>query len=380
MNFPKRLEQRLADRQEQGNYRMLKQYPALSVDFFSNDYLGLSRSEAFQQQLVNCAIQHPETLCSSTGSRLISGNTQVTEQVEQYIAQKHQVEAALLFNSGYQANLALFGNLLTSRDTVLVDEYIHRSIHDGCSVSKAKKWKFKHNDLTDLERLLKQATGDVYIAVESLYSMDGDIAPLEKLIVLSTVYGAHLIVDEAHAIGVYGWGLLHQNNKQQEVFAHLVTYGKAMGVHGAAILGSYQLQSALVNFASPFIYSTAPVSMSALSIREAYKYVEQNQEVVHCLHKLIEYYQQCLPLPFVATNSPIQLIALCYLTGVEQLLQELKQAQLNVCVIKAPTVARGTERLRICLHSYNTTKQIDQLIQLIIKYANTNSTILCNRN
>lgn len=372
MSFPIRLQQRLKDRIIQGNYRVLKQYDTSSIDFFSNDYLGLSQNQVFQEQLLKWAIQYPHLLCSSTGSRLISGNNETIEAVEQYIAQKHQVETALLFNAGYQANLALFGNLPTSKDTLLVDEYIHRSVHDGCTLSKAKKWKFKHNDLGDVERLLKKATGDVYIAVESLYSMDGDQAPLEGLIALSMAYGAYLIVDEAHAIGVYGWGILHQKGLQQLVFATTVTYGKAMGVHGAAILGNKALQSALINFAAPFIYSTAPTPMSAICIREAYVYIEQHTAVVMQLQELITYYQQELPQPFASTNSPIQVVELCRLTTIEKLLQELQQAKLNVCVIKAPTVAKGTERLRICLHSHNTKTQIKQLIQLITKYATAN--------
>lgn len=234
--LPYHLQQRLYERLHGDNYRRLQLREPSAIDFLSNDYLGLGRNCAFQQCLLNAIEDNPTLLSGSTGSRLISGNTKEVEEVEDYIATAHGVEGALLFNSGYQANLALLGNLPTTRDTVIVDELIHRSVHDGCLMSRVRKWKFRHNDLEDLERLLRRATGDVYIAVESLYSMDGDLAPLVELAELAQRYSAYLIVDEAHAIGVYGLGRIHSLGLQSSVWATLVTYGKAMGVHGSAVL------------------------------------------------------------------------------------------------------------------------------------------------
>ncbi|WP_121966485.1 pyridoxal phosphate-dependent aminotransferase family protein [Myroides sp. N17-2] len=369
--LPLSLRKRLQERIDQGNYRQLKQYSSTATDFFSNDYLGLNQNKAFEQCLLDTVYANPKLLGGSTGSRLISGNSQIVEDVEQYIAEVHSVEEALLFGSGYQANLALFGNLPTPRDTIIVDEYIHRSVHDGCTLSRARKWKFKHNDLLDLERLLQQATGEVYVAIESLYSMDGDLAPLEKIIALTQRYGAFLIVDEAHAIGVYGLGRVSELGLYPQIFATVITYGKAMGVHGASVLGSVALKSALVNFGSPFIYSTSPSPLMAVSIRVAYEFILTHKDLQEKLQGVIHTYQSLAPKGMSITASPIQTIRLNKVNNVTDLMTDLQKATINVCVIRPPTVAVGTERLRICLHAFNTQEEIIQLFQIIKQHNGT---------
>lgn len=369
--LPLSLGKRLQERITQGNYRQLRQYSSTATDFFSNDYLGLSQNKAFEQCLLDAVYVNPKLLGGSTGSRLISGNSQIVEDVEQYITTIHGVESALLFGAGYQANLALFGNLPTPRDTIIVDEYIHRSVHDGCTLSRARKWKFKHNDLLDLERLLQQATGEVYVAIESLYSMDGDLAPLGEIVTLTQRYEAFLIVDEAHAIGVYGLGRVSEFGLYPQVFATVVTYGKAMGVHGASVLGSTALKSALVNFGSSFIYSTSPSPLMAVSIKIAYEFILTHKDLQENLQRVMYTYQSLAPKDMYVTPSPIQTIRLNKVNNVTDLMIDLQKATINVCAIRAPTVAVGTERLRICLHAFNTQEEIIQLFQIIKKHYGT---------
>lgn len=365
---PLSLTRRLEERLKNDSFRKLSLTETEGIDFYSNDYLGLSRDNDFQKGLFEELKEKLDSLTSSTGSRLISGNTSVMEETEKFIADKHQVEAALLFGSGYDANLALLGCIPTYRSTVIVDEFVHRSIHDGCQLSMAKKWKFKHNDLYDLEKKLNKAKGEVFVVVESLYSMDGDFAPLKELVILCDRYNAYLIVDEAHAIGVYGLGVLNGYNLQNAVFATTVTYGKAMGVHGAAILGSAVLKEMLINFGSSFIYSTAPPSSMALSIRYSYSYLENNDFRMNCLSDVIAYYQKCFSSFFPCTSSAIQIIDLEYLQEITILLDKIKGARVKCVLIKAPTVSLGSERFRICLHAHNNKNEIDVLLKLMLEH------------
>ena len=366
--IPLSVTKRLGERIKGDSFRKLGLKGTEGIDFCSNDYLGLSGSVDFQKGLFEELRESLDCFTSSTGSRLISGNDSAMDNTEKFIADKHQVEAALLFGSGYDANLALLGSITTNRSTVIVDEYIHRSIHDGCRLSMTKKWKFKHNDLGDLEDSLKKANGEVFVVVESLYSMDGDFAPLKELVILCERYNAYLIVDEAHAIGVYGLGLLNKYNLQNTVFATTVTYGKAMGVHGAAILGSMVLKEMLINFGSSFIYSTAPPSSMALSIRYSYSYLENNNCRLNCLSDVIAYYQKCFSSFFPCTSSAIQIIELEYLQEITNLLDKIKAARIRCVLIKAPTVPLGSERFRICLHAHNTKNEIDVLLKLMLEH------------
>ena len=366
--IPLSITNRLKKRLLENSFRTLKPCYPDGVDFYSNDYLGFSRDKEFQTLLLEKVSASPSCLTSSTGSRLLSGNNTITESAEQYIASQHQVEHALLFSSGYAANLALLGCVPTRQSTVIIDEYAHRSIHDGCRLSGAKKWKFKHNNLSDLQRLLEKVKGEVFVVAESLYSMDGDSSPLQELVDICNHFGAYLIIDEAHALGVYGLGLLHTYNLHNAVFATTVTYGKAMGVQGAAVLGSKALIEMLINFGTSFIYSTAAPTTMARSIIIAYQYLDQATNTRKQLFAIVDYYRQRISPFFPTTTSPIQIIQLKDFIEVDKLLEKLHQEQLNVLLIKAPTVPVGSERFRICLHAHNTTQQIDKLLTLVLQH------------
>jgi 8-amino-7-oxononanoate synthase len=210
----------------------------------------------------------------STGSRLISGNSKQAEATEAFLADFHQAEAALIFNSGYDANVGLFSALGNRHALILYDELVHASIHDGLRLSLAKKIKFRHNDVAHLQQLLTRHQAEtVYIAVESVYSMDGDQAPLKALAELAELCGAGLVVDEAHATGVYGEkgeGLVVADGLAHRVYARVHTFGKAIGLQGAVVVGTNVLKNYLINFSRSFIYSTALPPALYSHIQERY--------------------------------------------------------------------------------------------------------------
>ncbi len=304
----------------------------------------------------------------STGSRLISGNSNSVVETEEFIADEHGYGSALLFSSGYNANLALFSTLPTRHDTIIVDEQIHRSVHDACKLSNAKKLKFKHNDCHHLEQILKKQTGTCYIAIESLYSMDGDVAPIKEIARTAGKYNAGLIVDEAHAFGVFNYGLVDKFKLQDHVLATVITYGKALGMHGAAMLTNTTIRSYLINFASPFIYTTSAQDFLWMSIREGYHFLKNNQELLSLLQRNIQIFgDQQIESPSAA-NSPVQAIIIPDNKRVRALNDSLLTNGFLTYAILSPAVKEGTERLRICLHSFNTESEIKALARIIKEF------------
>jgi 8-amino-7-oxononanoate synthase len=355
----------LATRKTTGNLRRLRPSDE-GCDFYSNDYLGLSADAGFQQTIYDAVGRDTRLLTGSTGSRLISGNSDVATEAEKLIATAHQVEDALLFPSGYKANLALFSCIAGRHDTIIVDELIHRSIHDGCTMSTAQKWKFRHNDTNHLEDLLKKAGGNVVIAVESLYSMDGDFAPLAAIVQLAKKYQAGIIVDEAHAIGVFGKGLVHRAGLQREMLATVVTYGKAMGVQGAAVLGTHLLKEYLVNFAAPFIFSTGMPGVQIVSITAAYEYLEQHHQPAFILQERIRHFRKYRLSNLSQDSSPIQSVQFRQEGGLRAATQALAQAGIRAYALFPPTVRE--ERLRVSIHAFNSNDEIDKLCGIIQNY------------
>ncbi|MFD2940208.1 aminotransferase class I/II-fold pyridoxal phosphate-dependent enzyme [Flavobacterium notoginsengisoli] len=352
----------LTQRSELDILRRLKS-PKKGVDFYSNDYLGLACNSEFQSLLIETLNTEPALIMGATGSRLISGNSEYTMQTEKFITMQHNTEAALLFPSGFMANLALFSSIPQRGDTLLMDEFIHRSVRDGARLSTARCYKFRHNDLQHLEQQLKNASGRIFIAVESLYSMDGDFAPLEDLASLAEQYEAALIVDEAHAFGVFGYGLIAHKKMQNKIFAAVVTYGKAMGLHGAAVLGSQSMIDYLVNYAAPFIYTTALNDWHAISIQKGYEFIAHHPELSQILQQRINQFKNAGFTSTSSTSSPIQTILVPDNSAVKALQKELEEKQLLTFAAVTPTVKPGSERLRICLHAFNTSAEVELLIE-----------------
>ncbi|KAA2223273.1 aminotransferase class I/II-fold pyridoxal phosphate-dependent enzyme [Chryseobacterium sediminis] len=367
LNNTFRFQESLDKRKEEGTLRRLRPQSD-GIDFYSNDYLGFAKSKELQHLLLQKITNNPQLLSGSTGSRLISGNSDIAVSVENYIAQKHQFESALLFPSGYNANLALFSTLPSRHDVVIVDEQIHRSVHDACKLSNAKKLKFKHNDIEDLESILKRQQGHCYIAIESLYSMEGDFAPIQEIAELANQYKASLIVDEAHAFGVFGYGLIERYQLQHQVSAAVVTYGKALGAHGATILCNETEKSYLINFAGPFIYSTSAQDFQWMSIQTGYEFLDQNPGLAGELQDNIKIFRsQNLESPS-AEKSPVQAIIIPDNQKLKQLQDTLSENGFLTYAIYSPTVKEESERLRICLHSFNTKKEIIKLTGIIKEF------------
>lgn len=361
---------RLAGRIQSSSLRTLKTETG-KLDFCSNDYLSFARSAELKQRIESQLKRYPNYKTGSTGSRLLAGNEQFTEDLEAQIARFYQQEAALLFNSGYDANVGLLSSLLQRGDTLITDELIHASMIDGARLSHAERFIFKHNDLESLEKKLKQAKGKIFVAIESIYSMNGDEAPLTEICLLCELFGAALIVDEAHATGIFGKngrGLVDEAGLTQRVFACVITFGKALGASGAAVTGSAALKSYLINFARPFIYSTAASFYSHLCIQQAYLYLaekDHQSEIAERIASFRELMQDDGRL--LQSRSPIQCFIVPGNNEVKDAAEFLQNSNFDVRPIVSPTVPLGTERLRICLHNHNSLEEIKSLAQHLKK-------------
>jgi len=360
--------ERLNAREATDSLRSLKTENSL-VDFCSNDYLGFARSAELKRLFERELEKYPAYKLGSTGSRLLAGNDQFAEDLEARIAEFHNVECSLLFNSGYDANVGIFSCLPQRGDTIICDEYIHASIIDGVRLSHASRFVFKHNDLDSLEQKLKASQGRIFIAVESIYSMDGDEAPLPHICGLAEQFNAAVIVDEAHAIGVFGdqgRGLVDKLNLNSKVFARIVTFGKALGVHGAAILCGNELRSYLINFARSFIYTTAPSITTNLAIKIAYDYLNSKNHQQD-LHRKIQSFKSNLQGigSLAESRSGIQILLIPGNTVARSLAFNLQQSGFDIRPILSPTVQPGSERLRICIHNHNSISEIETLCNTI---------------
>lgn len=362
------IEKRLKERRESGAYRQLKTENTL-VDFCSNDYLGFGRSVELKQKIDAELAGQTRIRNGSTGSRLISGSYTYTQDLEKQIAAYHDVEAALLFNSGYDANVGLLSSLPQRGDTIITDELIHASAIDGARLSHANRYSFKHNDLTNLEAKLKNATGACYVLVESVYSMDGDSPPVADILNLTEKYGANLIVDEAHALGLYPKGLTEALNLADRVFARLFTFGKAMGCHGAVIVGNNNLREYLINFSRSFIYTTAAPIHQLAAIKMAYEQLPQAADAVQKLKSNINLfkngYQGNACYPLINSDTAIQCIVLKSNERTRKIAEMVQKNGFDVRPILSPTVPAGSERVRICLHAFNTNEEISALTKLL---------------
>jgi len=354
LNIENKLAEKLALRKQANSLRVLPRFKD-HIDFCSNDYLGFART---------LSVQNPTTH-GATGSRLISGNSNQFEELEAKIAAFHKAKSALIYNSGYDANLGLFSCIGERGDTIIYDQYIHASIRDGIRLSKARSFAFEHNNLSSLEKKLQQASGNVLVAIESIYSMDGDRAPLKKIIDLCEKYKAELILDEAHATGIIGEngeGLAQSLKLEVKLFARIHTFGKAMGCHGAVILGSETFKQYLINFSRPFIYTTALSQHNLNAITSSYIKLENSSLERSLLEGNINLFQSLLSdklkSKWIPSKSPIQCILVKGNSNVKELEEKLQKRGFNIRAILHPTVEEGKERIRICLHSYNTKEQI----------------------
>jgi 8-amino-7-oxononanoate synthase len=361
---------KLEKRKQLNSFRALPK-ESTCIDFCSNDYLGLARSESLYNLIHETLAKLPHRN-GATGSRLISGNSNYTEVLEHKLSGIFKSKSCLLFNSGYTANLAVLSSIPQKDDTIFYDELAHACIKDGARLSLATRHPFKHNDLNDLEAKLKRAKGNIFIAVESIYSMDGDECPLEELCSLAESYYASIILDEAHSTGLFtpsGSGLAVHKKVHSKIPIRIFTFGKAMGVHGACVAGSTELTQYLINFARPFIYTTAMPIHSLTSIACALDFIQNNPQLQHTLTNNIQFYQSCInSIPNTnqtQSNSAIQTILITGNTRVKEVANALQEKGFDTKAILPPTVKENSERIRICLHSFNSNSEIDGLLQTL---------------
>lgn len=366
----KKLLEKLNQRKESGNLRSLNVQQGLT-DFFSNDYLGLAKSEEMEEAITAEYKNIKGNINGATGSRLLSGNNEYVIHTEKKLAEVFKAEKTLIFNSGYAANLSVLSSIPQKGDTIIYDELIHASLKEGARLSFASRFSFRHNDLEDLEQKIKKAYGDCYVVVESVYSMDGDFSLLIRIALLCEKYQAHLILDEAHSTGMWGKngnGLACELGLEDKIFARIYTFGKAMGIHGACVAGSETLIDYLINFARPFIYTTALPPHSIASINAAFDYLEKNQELSKELFKRVSYFKSEYEKVFGTdsilgeSDSPIQVLKISGNENARSMASVLLKKGFDVRAILSPTVKEGEERLRICLHVYNTEEEIEKLI------------------
>ncbi|MCZ7449803.1 8-amino-7-oxononanoate synthase [Agrobacterium rhizogenes] len=346
--------------------------PREGIDFTSNDYLGLAEAPRLKAAIADALGKGVPV--GSGGSRLLRGNHPEHEALEAEAAAFFGAEKAIYFDSGFAANVALFSTLPLRDDLVLHDALIHASVHGGIAAGKAKALAVPHNEVEVFEREIirwRQAggSGRPWIAVESLYSMDGDCAPLSALADLAERHGGLLVVDEAHATGVFGpggRGLAAQLEGQGNVVA-LHTCGKALGASGALLSLPAVLANYLVNRARGFIYSTAPSPLMAAAVREALRIVADEPSRRSRLAELVSFAGEELHRRLGVTPSGSQILPVMIGDNARSLkiAARLRQGGFDVRAIRPPTVPEGTARLRIAITLNVDESQIAAMVGLL---------------
>jgi 8-amino-7-oxononanoate synthase len=376
-HHPTYLLKALADREQSGLLKKLTvTHP--QIDFCSNDYLGFSRLGLLEEKLHSKSLESESAeikgkVFGATGSRLISGNSLVMDEAEKQIALFHHAQSALIFNSGYDANIGLISSVAQKTDLILYDELVHGSVYDGIRLSRATHYKFLHNDVNALEELIirhHKNFDNIYVVVESVYAQTGDSAPLLELTeICQDLNNIFLMVDEAHAIGVFGnqgRGLCNALSIEKKCFARIYTYGKAMGCHGAVVVGSEILRNYLINFSRSFIYTTALPGYSIEAIKHAYQLLIETDQKEALQKNIAYFYSRSQSIKnCIRTRSAIQTYKVENNEQVDRLDHELKAKGIHARMMKSPLVKSGQESLRFSIHSYNTTEELDTLISVL---------------
>lgn len=346
------------------------------INFSSNDYLGLANHPSIKQAVIE-ALQGDETSYGSGAAHLVTGHHLQHHILEDELADWLGTERSLLFSTGYMANLAVQQALLQKGDIILADKLNHASLIDGAKLSGASLKRYPHLDMQALERRLQQTEsepGQVMIVSDGVFSMDGDIAPLKTMQKLAQKYQAWLFIDDAHGIGTLGengTGCFEFFGLEPDENTIIVgTLGKAFGTSGAFVAGSQVLVEALIQFARPYIYTTAMPQSNAVAIRAALKLVQQGHASRETLNQNIQYFRQGaqqLGLNLWPSETAIQPILLGNSETAINWSESLKQQGCWVTAIRPPTVPKNQARLRVTLTSGHTTEQIDQLLDALQK-------------
>jgi 8-amino-7-oxononanoate synthase len=340
-------------------FRFMKYSSKDIIDFASNDYLGFSKNKTVSDEIFE--------------------NKLIFEEVEKFIATFHQTESALIFNSAKDANFVFFTSIPQKGDLILFDELCHSSIRDAILLSNAKSHPFDHNDFEDLEKLIlnyspkNQETNTIYIITESVFSMDGDTPNLEELAQFSQKHHCNLVIDESNSLGVFGSkgeGLIQILGMQDDCFARIMTFENALGCSGAAIVGSNKMKSNVLQLSRSSKYSSEHSTVFLATILKAYQQLESEKHSLeslreNCIHFNQELYLLGLKPLFVRSKSAIQSAIITGDQNVKRIAHQLQEKGFDVKVLLSPEVPEGLERLRFCLHSYNSKEEISEVLRLL---------------
>jgi 8-amino-7-oxononanoate synthase len=379
------IEQRLRELERRGLHRRLRivsgpQGPRVLLDgrpvllLCSNNYLGLAHHPRVREAAADAAMRWG---VGAGASRLVSGTMTIHQRLEERLAAWEGSEACLLFGSGYLANLGTIGALAGAGDTVFSDELNHASIVDGCRLSRAEVVVYKHRDVEDLDRLLHRHDGDGrrLIVTDSVFSMDGDVAPLPEIVELAKRHGARTLVDEAHATGVLGpggRGAVAAAGLQGQVDVVVGTLGKALGSYGAYVCGDRKMVDYLVNTARALIFSTAPPPPAIAGALAALELLQEGPDRVQRLHSSASELRGAL----AAEGMPVEeteMHIVPLIVGDEHAAMSLCEALLERGVfaqaIRPPTVAPGTSRLRLAVMASHTAEELREAASAIAETA-----------
>ena len=382
-SFTTELNQRLATLREQHLFRELRSVSSAQgsrikigekafLNFSANDYLGLANHPTLKA----AAIRAVEKYGAGAGAaRLISGSLAPFDELETALAAFKKTEAALTFSTGYAAPLGTITSLVSKADVIVLDKLVHACIVDAAKLSGAKLRVFDHNDLSDLEKILQWAVLQsskprILIVTESIFSMDGDAAPLREIVELKNKFGAWLMVDEAHATGIIGRngaGLAGALGVSDEIEIQMGTLGKALGASGGYICGSRSLINFLVNRARSFVFSTAPVpaaaaaALAGIQLAQSVEGESRREQLRQRVAELISKFKVPISnplgaiIPLILGDETAALIAA----------QKLLAQNIFVPAIRFPTVARGTARLRLTLSAEHSSADISELVKAL---------------
>ena len=337
------------------------------VDFSSNDYLGL----ASHPKLKEASIKATEMFgTSASASRLLSGDLEIHHEVENKLAFLKDKESALVFNSGYQANIGIISTLFGKEDAIFSDRLNHASILDGILLSRAKLFRYRHNDLNHLDTLLRKERRkfkEALIITETVFSMDGDMSPVVELVGLKEKYNCKIMIDEAHATGVFGqegYGVVDERQLSDRIDLIMGTFGKALGSFGAYVACSQKIKDYLINSCRSFIYSTAlPPSIMAANLASLELLKEEPFRRKTLLNNA-EYFRDSLRKEGFQIRGCSQIVPIIIGDNIktEKLSQELRNKGHWILPIRPPTVPVGESRLRLSLTYYHTKEMLDLLV------------------
>ncbi|MCH9650336.1 MAG: 8-amino-7-oxononanoate synthase [Deltaproteobacteria bacterium] len=340
---------------------------ASGIDFASNDYLGLRRDAEFRRRVLLRMEAEPEL--GAPASRLLRGHSAIHQRLEQRLATFKGSDSALLFSTGYQANLGVLTGLVGAQDRVLSDQLNHASIIDGLRLAGCKKVIFPHRDVAAVEGALatRHVGGRTFLVTESLFSMDGTIAPLDHYADLAQRFGAELIVDEAHATGLFGRrgsGLVERFGVEERVTATISTFGKAFGSFGACVAGSEVLIRTLLNRARSFIFTTAPPPLLLTAVESALDLMASQPERRRRVLELADRLRRGLRgwgIDSLPSEGPIVPVVLGSNARALAVAKRLQEKGLDVRAVRPPTVPEGTARLRISIHADHREEDLERL-------------------